>query len=73
MIGALFAKRMQSRANNNPLQQRLEGPADTGCAGCSHEQVSAIDGMEAAETSDEEDGEGNLNAALPDEDDGGHR
>ncbi len=49
------------------LEHRLEGPADTGTAGVAHEQVSAIDGVEVEEASDEEGGLPDLNAALPDE------
>ena len=45
------------------LQHRLQGPADTGCAGVPHEQVAAIDGNDTSREDDEVD----LHAALPDE------
>ena len=45
------------------LQHRLEGPADTGCAGTMHEQCATIDGEDAEEEEEEVD----INAALPDE------
>ena len=48
------------------LQHRLEGPADTGCAGVSHEQCASIDG--AAYEAEADDGDEAGNAALPDED-----
>ena len=50
------------------MQQRLEGPADTGCAGVSHEQFVSIDGVQAEECADDdEDAAPDLHAALPDE------
>jgi len=50
------------------LQHRLEGPADTGCAGVAHEQVSAIDGRSVEECSDDEGGDADNHSALPVED-----
>ena len=47
------------------LQHRLEGPADTGCAGVSHEQCASIDG--APYEAEADDGDEAGNAALPDE------
>ena len=49
--------------SNGELQHRLQGPADTGCAGVPHEQVATIDGDEVSE----DEGELDVNAALPDE------
>ena len=53
------------------LQHRLEGPADTGCAGVSHEQFVSVDGVQCdgveAEEEDADEVEADLNAALPDE------
>jgi len=51
---------------NTELKHRLEGPAETGSAGCPHEQIAAIDGTTVEECSDEE-GVDSTNAALPDE------
>ena len=45
------------------LHHRLKGPADTGCAGVSHEHIATVDGDEVSEDEDELD----LHAALPDE------
>ena len=49
------------------LQHRLEGPADTGCGGCSHEQVATVDGVQFEEEEDADEAGPDLNAALPDE------
>ena len=49
------------------LQHRLEGPADTGHAGHTHEQCVNIDGEEVAEEITEEEETADFNASLPDE------
>ena len=47
------------------LQHRLEGPADTGCAGVTHEQFVSIDGVQTEECADDdEDAAPDLHAAL---------
>ncbi len=50
------------------LKHRLEGPADTGCAGERHEQTVAVDGemAESDEEAEENEGEPHFNAAIPD-------
>ena len=48
------------------LQHRLEGPADTGCAGVSHEQYASIDGEIVVEEQHDEE-TADLEAGLPDE------
>ena len=47
------------------LEHKLDGPADTGCAGLAHEKMTKVDG-EAVESEDDED-EPHVNAGLPDE------
>ena len=48
------------------LQHRLEGPADTGCAGVSHEQCASIDGKIVVEEEHDEE-TADPEAGLPDE------
>ena len=48
------------------LQHRLEGPADTGGAGVSHEQCASIDGEVVVEEEHDEE-TADLEAGLPDE------
>jgi len=50
---------------SDELRCRLEGPAETGDAGVSHERTVAVDGELIASESEEEPG---LNAAIPDAD-----
>ena len=47
-----FSNKVVQVVAEEELKHRLEGPADTGCAGISHEQCAQVDGMMVEEVPD---------------------
>ena len=72
---AAVEEQMVSLDVDGAMPHRMEGPADTGCAGCAgaetgnntSDQIVAVDGKTVEEQTEEE-AVADLNAALPDED-----